>query len=416
MTDVDKAAVTAGMRGASWDAELMQRPYKVVPYALGTADGQRTLGFLFTASGKERTVVSLMHPREMSVTHYMVPAVLDAGCACWVQGPRSIGNDLRLEHEIALFDVAAGMQHLRKLGYERIVLLGNSGGAGLYSLYNQQSLAGAQARIAKTPAGRPTHLSELDMPQVDGLVFLSPHPGQGRLLMSGLDPSVVDEDDPMQTDPALDPFSEANGFDPEAGRGHYESAFLDKYRAAQVARVERIDQRARTLLAEKQSARAKVKAGSRQASDRKQAAFAPIFHVWRTDADPRAWDPSLDPSDRKVGSLWGKDPFVSNWGSVGFARVVTPESWLSTWSGLSSNASLERTLPAASQPTLLMEYTGDQCTFPADIAGIFGQIGSRAKTHVRVRGNHHGMALGKDEPAGRNVAAQHLVEWLRLHF
>ncbi|KAG0924336.1 hypothetical protein G6F35_015784 [Rhizopus arrhizus] len=58
-----------------------------------------------------------MHPREMSVTHYMVPAVLDAGCACWVRGPRSIGNDLRLEHEIALFDVAAGMQHLRKLGH-----------------------------------------------------------------------------------------------------------------------------------------------------------------------------------------------------------------------------------------------------------------------------------------------------------
>lgn len=413
MADIENAAVTAGMRGASWDAELMQRPYKVVPYALGTADGQRTLGFLFTATGKERSVVSLMHPREMSVTHYMVPAVLDAGCACWVQGPRSIGNDLRLEHEIALFDVAAGMQHLRNLGYERIVLLGNSGGAGLYSLYNQQSQADAAQRIAKTPAGRPTGLAELDMPQVDGLVLLSPHPGQGKLLMSGLDPSVLDESDPMQSDPALDPFSPANGFDPQAGRAHYEPAFLDRYRAAQVERVKRIDQHARTLLADKQSARARVKAGSQLAPDRMQAAFAPIFHVWRTDADPRAWDSSLDPSDRKIGSLWGKDPFVSNWGSVGFARVVTPESWLSTWSGLSSNASLERTLPATVQPTLLIEYTGDQCTFPADIAAIHEQIGSADKTHLRVRGNHHGMALGKDEPAGRAVAARHLVEWLR---
>lgn len=416
MADIENAAVTAGMRGASWDAALMQRPYKVVPYSLGTADGQRTLGFLFTASGKERTVVSLMHPREMSVTHYMVPAVLDAGCACWVQGPRSIGNDLRLEHEIALFDVAAGMQHLRQLGYERIVLLGNSGGAGLYSLYNQQSLVSPAERIPRTPAGRPTHLSELAMPAVDGLVLLSPHPGQGKLLMSGLDPSVVDEQDPMQTDPELDPFSEANGFDPQAGRAHYDAAFLQKYRAAQGDRVERIDQRARVLLAEKQSARAKVKAGSQRASDRKLAAFAPIFHVWRTDADPRAWDPSLDPSDRKIGSLWGKDPFVSNWGSVGFARVVTPESWLSTWSGVSSNASLERTLPAVSQRTLLLEYTGDQCTFPADITAIFEQIGASAKTHVRVRGNHHGMALSKDEPAGRTVAARHLVEWLRSYF
>jgi hypothetical protein len=35
---------------------------------------------------------------------------------------------------------------------------------------------------------------------------------------------------------------------------------------------------------------------------------------------------------------------------------------------------------------------------------------------VRVRGNHHGMALAKDEPAGRTVAAQHLEAWLRAHF
>lgn len=416
MAEKEIAAVTAGMRGASWDAELMQRPYKVVPYALGTADGQRTLGFLFTATGKERTVVSLMHPREMSVTHYMVPAVLDAGCACWVQGPRSIGNDLRLEHEIALFDVAAGMQHLRDLGYERIVLLGNSGGAGLYSLYNQQSLLAPDSRIGKTPAGRPTRLNELAMPAVDGLVLLSPHPGQGRLLMSGLDPSVVDETDPMGADPALDPFSAANGYDAQTGQARYDPAFLDKYRAAQIERVRRIDQHARALLAAKQDARSKVKAGSQQPLDRQRAAFAPIFHVWRTDADPRAWDITLDPSDRKTGSLWGKDPFVSNWGSVGFARIVTPESWLSTWSGLSSNAALEQTLPAVRQPTLLIEYTGDQCTFPADIAAIHGQIGTQAKTHVRVRGNHHGMALAKDEPAGRAVAAQHLEAWLRAHF
>ena len=81
MTDQDKGQVTAGMRGASWDARLMSRPYQMVPYALGTADGQRTLGFLFTLTGKEKTVVSLMHPREMAITHYLVPFVLDAGCA-----------------------------------------------------------------------------------------------------------------------------------------------------------------------------------------------------------------------------------------------------------------------------------------------------------------------------------------------
>jgi len=394
----------------------MTRPYTVVPYALGTADGQRTLGFLFTATGKERTVVSIMHPREMSITHYMVPWVLEAGCACWVQGPRSIGNDLRLEHEIALFDVAAGMNHLRELGYENIVQLGNSGGAGLYTFYNQQSQLPAEARIARTPGGRPTKLADLVMPVVDGMVLLSPHPGQGRLLMNGVDPSVVDENDPMQTDPSLDPFSAENGFDAETLRGHYAPEFVERYRAAQVERVRRIDEHARKLLATKQAARRQLKEGTATAETRKAAAFGAIFNVWRTDADLRAWDTDLDPSDRKLGSLWSNSPFTTNWGSVGFGRVVTPESWLSTWSGLSSHASLEKCAPSVTQPTLLIEYTGDQATFPAEVREVYEQLGSTNKQHIRVRGNHHGMALSRDEEPGQKLAGGHVAEWLNKQF
>lgn len=413
MTERDKPQVTAGMRGASWDARLMDRPYQMVPYALGTADGQRTLGFLFTSTGKETTVVSLMHPREMAITHYLVPFVLDAGCACWVQGPRSIGNDLRLEHEIALFDVAAGMAHLRELGFEKIVLLGNSGGAGLYTFYNHQALTPPEMRIARTPGGRPTNLGELFMPKVDAFILVSPHPGQGKLLMSGVDPSVINEDDPMQTDPTLDPFSKANGFDVDAGRGHYAPDFIERYRAGQIERVARIDARAKAMLRTKHEARTRVKAGGASDLDRRIAAHAPIFEVWRTDADLRSWDITLDPSDRKTGSLWGRDPFISNWGSVGFGRVVTPESWLSTWSGLSSNAALDKTIGALHQPTLLLEYTGDQCTFPADIRVIYDQIPAEHKQHIRVRGNHHGMALSREEEPGQRMAGHHIVKWLR---
>ena len=105
-----------------------------------------------------------------------------AGAACSLY---QIGNDLRLEHEIALFDVAAGMAHLRDLGYEKIVLLGNSGGAGLYTFYNQQALTPREQRIARTPGGRPTHLGELHMPEVDGFILVSPHPGQVRAELEG---------------------------------------------------------------------------------------------------------------------------------------------------------------------------------------------------------------------------------------
>ena len=407
--------VTAGLRGASWDAARMAaKPFTMVPYPLITADGQRTLGFLFTRGG-EKTVVCMMHPREMIVTNYLVPDVLDAGCACWVQGPRSVGNDLRLEHEIALFDVAAGMAHLRGLGFERVVLQGTSGGAGLYVFYNQQALLAPDKRIARTPGGRPTGLAELSMPVPDGLVFVSPHPGQGMLLMAGIDPSVTDEANPLVGNAALDPFSPKNGFKRPPESSSYAPEFVQAYRAAQRARVARLDSYALDLIQGKMSAKKRFKEAPNR-EDRLRAGFAPIFNVWRTDADLRAWDLSLDPSDRKLGSLWGGDPITSNLGSVGFARVVTPESWLSTWSGLSSNASFEKCGSSVEQEALLVEYTGDNCVFPADLDAIYNGLGASRKSRVKVRGNHHGMALAAGEESGQIKAGKSIQDWLREHF
>jgi hypothetical protein len=409
-----KVAVTAGLRGASWHPERMSEPFGATPCPLLTQDGQGALGVLF-ARGGERKVVFIMHPRELVVTHYLVPEVLDAGWACWVQGARSIGNDLRLEHEFALYDVAGGMRHLRQMGFETIVLLGNSGGAGLFSYYNQQALCSPEKRIAKTPAGRATKFDTSDFPVADGIALVSPHPGQGILLMNALDPSVVDEVDPFSVDAALDPFSEANGFrmPPESSR--YAPEFIERYRAAQRQRVARIDAHARHLVELRQAARERLKSGGSR-DDRQLASHGPIFQVWRTDADLRCWDTSLDPSDRYVGSLWGGDPFVSNLGSVGFGRIVTPESWLSTWSGLSSNASLARCAGAIEQPLLLIEYSGDNCVFPADADAIFDSIPASSKERYRVRGNHHGQALDEGEVSGQAVAGEHLRRWLQDHF
>ena len=97
-----------------------------------------------------------MHPREFMACHYLIPDIVKSGCAAWSQGSRSVGNDLRLEHELALFDVAAGLNFLRGHGFKNIVLLGNSGGASLYAFYVQQSALDAGRRLARTPGGRST--------------------------------------------------------------------------------------------------------------------------------------------------------------------------------------------------------------------------------------------------------------------
>lgn len=414
-----RVATTAGLRGASWQPSRMAVPFQSQPAGLVTHDGAATQGILYTRSSPQaqpRKVVFIMHPREFVMTHYLVPDVLDAGWACWVQGARSIGSDLRLEHELALLDVAAGMSHLRGLGFEKIVLLGNSGGAGLFAFYNQQSLLEPASRIRRTPGGRPTKLETASMPTADGIAFVSPHPGQGTLLMNMLDPSVTDEADPFSCDPALDPFSAANGYKAPPESSSYSKDFIARYRAAQRERVARIDEYARGLIARRQQARGKLKDGTANEATRRMAGHGPIFNVWRTDADLRCWDTSLDPSDRFVGSLWGADPMTSNWGNVGFGRVVTPESWLSTWSGLSSNASLAKCAGAIEQPTLFVEYTGDNCVFPEEVAALYDAIASSRKTRLRVQGNHHGQPLVPGGEFGQALAGEQLRNWLQATF
>lgn len=255
------------------------------------------------------------------------------------------------------------------------------------------------------------------MPVPDGMVFVGPHPGQGALLMNCIDPSVAVEGDALSVDPSLDPLNPENGF---AGSENtrYSPAFVSRYRAAQRARVARIDAQARELIATRMAARRRVKeqGGAATVEDRRLSAHTPIMNVWRTDGDLRCFDLSIDPSDRRFGSLWGADPYSSNYGAVGFARQCTPESWLSTWSGQSSNASLARTADAITQPVLIVEYTGDQACFPSDVKNIVDAIASADKSHHRVRGDHHGRALTPQEAPGRLEAGQLLAAWLRDRF
>ena len=273
-------------------------------YPLQTSDGAHVVGCLHQRGG-EKAVAFIMHPRELLITHYMVPYLVAAGCACWTQGPRSVGNDLRLEHELALLDVAAGMTCLQKLGFGNVIMLGNSGGAGLFAVYNQQAVLSPANRVSRTPAGRASGLDKADLLVPSGFIFLAPHPGQGKLLQNVIDPSVIDENDPFSVDKSISAFSKANGFEAPPGATCYKSDFLARYRKAQRERVDRIDAMARTMIAERMAARSRVKDGDADA--KWHASHGGIFQVWRTDADPRCFDLSLDPSDRRWGTVWGAD-------------------------------------------------------------------------------------------------------------
>ncbi|MFD0888682.1 hypothetical protein ACFQ08_29450, partial [Streptosporangium algeriense] len=79
----------------------------VSSHLLITEDGAATRGWLYTPS-HARSVVTVMHPRADASRHYLIPDLLKAGFAVWAQTGRGGGSDLRLVHESALLDVAAG--------------------------------------------------------------------------------------------------------------------------------------------------------------------------------------------------------------------------------------------------------------------------------------------------------------------
>jgi hypothetical protein len=131
--------------------------------------------------------------------------------------------------------------------------------------------------------------------------------------------------------------------------------------------------------------------------------------VYRTDADPRCVDLSLDPSDRDYGSLWGVRPDWINYGAVGFGRVVAPEAWLSTWSGLASRAEIARTGRRMTLPALVIGYTGDNCIFPSDTEEIADALGGKDVTRLDFRADHYGFPSER----GRIPAVAAIADWLR---
>ncbi len=372
------------------------------PLVLDTQDRAVAHGWLY-ARGGESTVAVLMHPRANFSHHYATPALLEAGIAVLNVTSRWLNNDATLIHEQVLLDTAAALA-VARARYDRVVLIGNSGGASLFTFYLHQAHAPAGGRLTHTAAGDRFDLNEYDLPGADAMVYLAGHAGEGHYLLHAIDPSVTDESDPVACDPTLDLYDPRNGFVEPPGAPEYDPEFLARYRAAQRARVARIDERARTLVAAKRAARAAWSGGGTTA-DRRAAIATHFLHVYRTDADPRAVDLTLDPSARDYGSLWGRRPDWINYGAVGFGRVVAPEAWLSTWSGLSSQAEIAVTGSRMTLPALQLVYAGDNCIYPSDDELIASSLATTTLERVTVPGDHYGFPaeIGRD-PATRVVA------------
>ncbi|MSP96185.1 MAG: alpha/beta hydrolase [Betaproteobacteria bacterium] len=310
----------------------------------------------------------VMHPTSNFMGHYLLEPFARRGMGLLALNSRYAGNDSVLVMERVIQDLGAGVAFMRE-HFERVFLIGNSGGAALMSFYQAQA---EHLTITHTPAGDPVAIAPGDLPAADGIALMAGHIGRSRLLLNWLDASVTDENDPLGRDASLDIYDPANGppFAPQ---------FVARVRAAQRVRSERITARAKARLALLRA----LRDGPRDEP----------FLVYRTYADPRFVDLALDANDRKAGGNRGDDPRQMNYGVNNLGRYTSLSAWLSQWS-LESRADGPTNLARTQVPVLHLEYTADAAVFPSDIREWSQAIGShgrpqREEFHRIEKGNHY---------------------------
>lgn len=340
-------------------------------------------------AGPRRAAAIVMHPTSNFMGHYLIGPLADRGVACMGLNSRYAGNDTLLLMERVIQDLGAGVRFLRDQGYEKVVLVGNSGGAALSAFYQAQA---ERMDLATLPDGDPAGLAPGDLPPVQGLALCAAHEGRSTLMRNWIDPSLVDEHDVLSCDPDLDLYDPRNG--PPYGHD-----FLERFRNAQQQRYERIDQWVGDRLR-------RLRADARPGSPRDE-----VFVVYRTHADPRFLDLSLDPNDRAVGSVWGQGAAGAravNYAASQMGRVTSLTAWLSQWSPR-SRADGPANLARTSVPALLCTYTADQSTFPSTQAAWLAAGGPRIRNVDIVGGNHY--LAG--QPALIEQVAEATADWIR---
>ncbi|MFA7584875.1 MAG: hypothetical protein WCY11_01575 [Novosphingobium sp.] len=389
---------------------------------LQAEDGAHSSGILYGRGG-ERTVVVFNHPRADFSSHYLTPFLVAAGYAVFGGQTRYLGNDVNCEHECLCADLAAQIRYLRAEGFGKVVLCGNSGGGPLSAFYMAQANTPVGARLATTAAGNPYDLNELDLPPADGFINLAGALSEGSLALANLDPSVLDEDDPLSCDPELDMFNPDNGYrrPPEVSR--YSPEFLARYRAAQVARCRRIDARARQEVERKRKHRAMMADPgfadlplAEQNAITRMAVACHTLAIYRTMADPALTDLSLFPSNRSIIGLMQPDPQTANWSIPGFVQMMTAEGWLSTWSGLSTRVNMHEDVTKVTQPVLSVNFERDVTILPFVAEGVCDHAATADKTLVRIDADHFAFRDEGERDAGIPETAEAIVAWLRPRF
>lgn len=314
--------------------------------------------------------------------HYLGPLMAARGYGFLGWNTRFRGNEAYFILEHALVDIAAGVRWLREqAAVEEVVVLGNSGGGSLMGAYLSQAI---EPNITPT-RGFPLPDAALDLAPGDAYVSLNAHQGRPEVLTAWFDPSVTDESDPIATDDDLSMFNPENG-------PPYSPEFVARYRQAQIDRNHRITRWCHDEL------------DRLEALGHRDRAFG----LYRTWADLRLLDETLDPSAREVGRCYAGDPKTANYSPRGIGLTNTCRTWLSMWSLQASQCRGAPHLGRITTPSLVIQSDADTGVFPSDAHAIHDALASTDKTLEFVPGDHY----LESPTAARTTVADRIAEWV----
>jgi len=325
----------------------------------------------------KRIAFVLCHPAGDFSKHYLLPFLQRNGGACLGVATRFINNEVELTMEQCVQDLGRAVDFLREQGYQKVVLIGNSGGGSISSLYQAEA---ENPFITTYPDGAPFEMGPLS--KADGIALLSAHPGRAEALTAYLDPAIIDEHDPSLRDPALDLFTDRPV--------PYDRDWIATYRAAQVARNRRLSQQALATLAA-------LRSNPSGPSDR-------ILVVHGTGADPAYIDVTLDPNARKPRSVELSRQLNASHMSMG--RLSTMRTWLSQWSVDHTRANGPACIARTSVPVLAMSFGNDELVLPSQMQRYVDAAGDRCRDEVLEGASHFmvGQEVLKDQLAKRLIA------------
>lgn len=368
---------------AAVDAQFIGRVSPTAPRI--QAGGHPCQGIYWTPKGQRPKIALIAtHYNVDFAEHYIAPhfAARGYGFLGWNTRYRGAEDQFLLEH--ALVDISVGMKWLREeAGVETIIILGNSGGGSLMGAYQAEATKPTVHELLQG-AGREVLAN---LPGADLYISLNAHQGRPEVLTDWMDASVIDENDPVATDPSLDPFNPDNG-------PPYSAEFIERYRAAQRARNQRITDWAKAELARLNAA---------GIPDR----IFPLFRVW---GDIRCMDPAIDPSDRETPLCYRGHPAQAN-RTPSIGRANTIKTWLSMWSLETSNCQGKPHLSKLQVPSLVVQGTADTGVFPSDAQKIFDFLGSADKTLKLIPGAHY----FEDSLEARTHAVDIMCAWIEAH-